>query len=265
MTTPNSGTTITADQPNTAENVKEVDLSPGNIANDFYLAMREALITNVQEHNALAEAIKNAGDRVALADSLKANPEQTNDDAFVSLVARYYEISDALEAAAKELAEKSEPFIQNHLKRSGVEEKQAKADEIAKQAKATITFLNAMDASTDGIPALANRSNRSSTSGDGRGAGVPKFRNLDVYVDGKIADQKITVKGKDGAPDTHVRKSNLTYGAQAANVPTDVFREAFIKAQGTSDPASFKDRVEFTVTDGKNVTHQVVVSKAPQD
>jgi hypothetical protein len=258
----NSVTTsdVTSENPTPVVEEKPIDLSPGMMDETLYLALRDQLSAAVNEHNSLAEGIKAAGDRVALKDSLLEKPEQTNDTEFVSLVTRRNELSDALEAAEKEISEKAEPFIQNHLKRSGVEEKQNKADEIAKQAKATINFLGAMNASLDGIPALANRSGRNTSTSDGRGSGVKKYRNLEVYVDGRIADQKVTVKKADGTTE-NVRKSNLTYGASAANVPNDVFREAFVKAQGTDDAANFKERVVFDVTDGTGKVHSVIVKK----
>jgi len=237
------------------------DLNPGNMDPNFYNVMRTQLEGWVNDHNSKAEVIKNKGDRVALKDSLLENPAQTNDNDFVELVNRRNELSDALEAAEKAISEKAEPFIVNALKTSGVDKLQSEADEIAKQAKATINYLSAMGASLDGIPALANRAGRNSTtSGDGRGAGVPKYRNLEVYVDGKRSEQKVNKKQSDGTTKP-VLVSNLTYGANAAGVPTDVFREAFIKAQGTSDPGSFKDKVEFEVTDENKNTHSVVVQK----
>lgn len=254
------------DTPN-SEAKTEPNLSPGNIDNSFYLVLREKLTTEVNSHNQLAAEIKNAGDRVALKDQLKENPQETNDEEFVAIVSRMNELSDALAAVEREFDAKSEPYIQNALKRSGVEAKQSQADELAKTVKATINFLTAMDASIDGIPTLTGRSANKST-GDGRGSGVAKYRNLNVYVDGKRAEQKGTIKVDDpNNPgkkiDKNVMKSNLTYGAQAANVPGDVFREAFITAQGTKDAAQFKDRVEFEIVDGKDntKTHSVVVVK----
>lgn len=245
----------------TSTETAQPNLNPGNMDPNFYNVMRAQLEGWVNDHNAKAETIKNKGDRVALKDSLLENPAQTNDEEFVSLVNKRNELSDALEAAEKAISEKAEPFIQNHLKNSGVDTLQSEADEIAKQAKATINYLTAMGASLDGIPALANRAGRNTnTSGDGRGAGVPKYRNLEVYVDGKRAEQKVNKKQSDGTTKP-VLVSNLTYGANAAGVPTDVFREAFIKAQGTTDPGNFKDRVEFEVTDENKNTHAVVVQK----
>jgi hypothetical protein len=249
------------------QNTEPKTYSPGKMDATFYNAMREQVIDSATKHNALAETIKNSGNRVALKDQLRENPESTNDAEFVALVNKRNELSDALEALDKEFDAKSEPFILTHLKNSGVEAKQAEADELAKQVKATTNYLSAMGASLDDIPNLTNRSGNKSSTGDGRGSGVAKYRNLNVYVDNKRAEQKITkkVKNEDGTETLKaVLVSNLTYGANAANVQPDVFREAFTNAQGTKDAAEFKDRVEFEITDAKNVKHSVVVTKAAE-
>ena len=262
-----TATVETNSQPNSEKNsvteTQEITRNPGLIDPAFYEGMYQNVVKLATEHNNKAQQIQDAGDRVAIMDSLRANPEQTNDSDFVELAKRRAELSDALEAAEKAFAEKSEPFIQEHLKRSGVETLQSEADELAKQVKATTQFMNAMGATIEGIPALKNRAGRSSSTGDGRGSGIPKYRNLEVYVDGKRAEQKINVKNKDGSV-TGVLKSNLTYGANAAGVPSDVFRAAFVKAQGTDDAANFKDRVEFIVNDGTK-DHSVVVQKMPAE
>jgi hypothetical protein len=260
MSTDTSDVTTTSTDATTPENT-EPNMDPGNMDQNFYMALRDQLIGLVNDHNRLASEIQNAGDRVALKDQLLENPDQTNDSEFVANVKRMQELSDALAEIERIIDAAAEPFIQNALKRSGVVEKQEKADEIAKQAKATANYLSAMNASTDGIPNLVGRKSGATSTGDGRGAGVKKYRNLNVFVDGKRAEQKATVKNKDTGQSETVLKSNLTYGAQAANVPSDVFRAAFIKAQGTEDASNFKDKVEFDVTDGNNVTHSVVVLK----
>lgn len=237
--------------------------NPGNMNADMYTAMVSELIKYANAHNQLVEEINSVGDRVALFDNLKANPERTNDPEFEAIVRRYYELSDALEQTAKEMNDKAEPFIQNALKNSGVEDKQEQASKHAQTVKSGVTFLQAMDADISNIPTLTGKKSTSSGSADGRGAGTPKIRNLRVFVDGKLAAEKVPVKKKINGvvTTTNEVKSNLTFGARAAGVTTEILREKFYELQGTKDPAQFKDRVEFELTDGKGTVHNITVEK----
>lgn len=248
---------------NSAGNAEETKptLNPGLINAEFYTGLYDGTVEKAKEHNGLLEQVKAAGDRVAITDMLKEKPESVNDDAFLAIAKRRQELSDQYEAAEKEFAAAAEPHIDAHLKRSHVPEKLEKADELAKQVKATIQFLNSMNATTDGIPTLTNRSGKTSTgTGDGRGAGVAKYRNLEIFVNGKRAEQKITVTAKDGST-SHEMRSNLTYGANAAGVDSETFRKLFTDAQGTTDAAQFKDVVEFDVKNDKGVVSKVLVRK----
>lgn len=232
---------------------------PAGVSPEFFSTLVGTATTEANQYNQLTDEIANIGDRVALKDKLLENPEQANDEELTSLVREYNRLSDALEEIAKKRDEKAEPYILNALKRSGVEEKQARADEHAKHVKSFVVFIQSMGGDVSSIPTLKGSRSRT-TSGDGRGSGVPKYRNLRVYVDGQLAAQKVPVK-KEGVVIGHEVKSNLTYGAAAASVPTDVFRKLFTDAQGTTDPANFKDRVEFKVTDATGKVHEVSVSK----
>lgn len=231
--------------------------------------LKQAFVTNATEqinaHNLLAEQIKNTGDRVALKASIFENPETLPDAEVTQLINEIKDLETRLEDLHAQAIKDIEPFIQAALKRSGVEQKMAEADDLLKVVNASLAYMRAAgfdEETLNSLPKVEGRPNRTRTTNAGTGTSAPKYRNLNVYVDGELVqeDVKKVVDNKNVV----VKVSNLTFGAKHLGISSEALRTAFTNAAGTTDADKFPERTSFNLTDPKGVEHAVVIVKTPK-
>lgn len=229
---------------------------PAVTLDDFGKQAIEQATTLINQRNQKVGILQAAqGDPHGLLVALR---ESSDDPQVVKINEQIDKLNDqllALETKRDELLKPQVEAMQADAK-AQQESVTAEVDAIDAKVKSARNFIKQMygEAALSLLPDMLGRKNRDgSASGEGSGKRV---RGFDVYVDGNLATQR------DGKG---VERSNFSAAAKAAGVDTVALQHAFYEAQGSQDSKSWKDRVEFTVTDKDGKSHTVVAVRQPKD
>lgn len=229
----------------------ETASAPAVVLDDFgqqaYDRVNDLILKRNEKAGTIAAA---SGDAQALLESLRASSDDPN---VVAINAKLEEFASQILALETKRDEILKPQVEK-IKTDAtahVEPLTAEVDEMDKQIKAASNYLKSMYGAeaVDSLPKMLSRKGRE-TGGNNGGRRV---KGYDVYVDGAIA----TIRDAKG-----VDRSNLAAAGKVVGVDTKVIQEGFFTAQGTTDSKSYKDEVEFVVTnDGKDFTVRCVRGK----